>query len=370
MSCSKGEMIQDSQKTIVLFSPIATYPISFAAKAASLGKYEVIVVVPRELASQNGDHETCYLELLKDKNITVKEPTEPASSCAFAIFALFSASFYYSLSEYQSLLLWAKQAKLIGGLCHKWPTKPVPCFVSTIKYTRAYFNYVRRLSVIGFEEFPEVNFFSFYTRPTLTGIYAHPRYFHDETVANALNEPWDPRQIRSYKMNFLGTRAPESRGEILKQAEAWLASRPNIKIQSDIEQNETGHEIRVFWRPLYREDSHSRPPIEYLQILTSSDFTLCVPGYTVWSCRPPEAFLRGSIPILTQAEAADFHDCDLADMKNCIIVHENNWIEAMERSFSLSLGQMIEIRIRIWELRSRYFELSAWATRLREKLGL
>ena len=363
-------MTQAPEKTIVVFSPIATYPVAFAAKAASMGKYEVIVVVPRELAYQNGDHETCYLELLKDKNITVKEPSEPASSCVFGIFALFSASFYYSPSEYQSLLQWARQAKLIGALCHKWPTKPVPCFKSTLKYARSYFDYVRRLNVIGFEEFPEINFFSLYTHSFLTGIHAHPRYFHDESVANALNAPWDPRQVRSYKMNFLGTRDPESRDQILKQAEDWFSNRPNLKIVDDLEQDEAGDVIRVFWRTPNRGQSRPRPPMEYLQILTSSDFTLSVPGYTVWSCRPPEAFLRGSIPVLTQAEAVDFYDCDLVDMENCIIVYENNWVEAIERSFSLSLDQMIEIRIRIWELRSRYFELSAWAARLREKLGV
>jgi hypothetical protein len=370
MTGEQANMAQDPEQTIVLFSPIATYPIAFAAKAASLGHYKVIVVVPKEIAYHNGDHETCYLELLKDKKITVREPSEPASSGVFAIFALFSASFYYSPSEYHSLLQWAKEAKLIGGLCHKWPTKPIPCLRATIKYTRDYFSYVRRLNVISFEEFPAVNFFSLYTRSVLMGIHAHPRYFHDESVAQVLNEPWDPRQERPYKMNFLGTRAPESRDQILKQAEAWFTSRPDLKIADHFEQDKTGDEIRVFWRAPNREQSHPRPPSEYLQILTNSDFTLSVPGYTVWSCRPPEAFLRGSIPILTQAEAADFYDCDLVDMENCIIVYEDNWVEAIERSFSLSLDQVIKIRIRIWELRSRYFELSTWAARLRKKLGI
>jgi hypothetical protein len=364
-------MIEDPKKTIVFFTPVAIYPIAFAAKAASLGTYDVVIVVPKEITHQNGDHETCYSELLKDKDITVREPSDPATAPVFAVFALLSASFYYSPSEYKSLLQWADQAELVGGLCHKWPTKPLASLRSTIKYTRDYFDYVRRLDVIGYEEFPEVNFFSFFARSVLTGIYAHPRYFHDESIANALNEPWDPRHVRPYKMNFLGTRAPESRERILRQTEDWLTNRPNLGILSDFEQNETNDVIKVFWRTATLDQlSNPRPQTEYLQVLTSSDFTLCAPGYTVWSCRPPEAFLRGSIPILAQAEAEKFYDIDLVDTKNCILVYENNWTEALQRSFALSLDQMIEIRTHIWELRSRYFELPSWGTRLREKLGL
>ena len=366
-------MIHSPNKTIVFFTPIATYPIAFAAKAASLGNYHVVVVVPKEITYQNGDHETCYSELLKDKDIIVREPSDPATTSAsvFAVFALLSAGFYYSPSEYKSLLRWVKQAKLVGGLCHKWPTKPLASLRSTSKYTRSYFDFVRRLNVIGYEQFPEINFFSFFPRSVLTGIHAHPRYFHEESIANALNEPWDPRQVRPYKMNFLGTRAPESRERLLKQTEDWLRDRHNLRILSDFEPNEADDTIKVFWRtPTVGKLGNPRPPNEYLKVLTCSDFTLCAPGYTVWSCRPPEAFLRGSIPILAQAEAENFYDIGLVDMENCIIVYENNWTEALQRSFALSLDQMIEIRTHIWELRSRYFELPSWGTRLREKLGL
>jgi hypothetical protein len=360
----------DQTKTIVFFSPIATYPIAFAAKAASLGKQKVIVVVPKEISYQNADHPTCYLELLKDQHITVREPQDLPPTPAFAVFALFSASFYYSPSEYQSLLEWAKEAQWIGALCHKWPIDRLSTIRSTVKYARSYFAYVCRLNVIGFEQFPKINLFSLYARSVLTGIHAHPRYFHDESIAHALNEPWDPRQVRPYKINFLGTRAPRIREQILKQTEAWFTARPNCKICSDFEPNATSDELKVFWRTPTREQRVPRPQTEYLQVLTSSDFTFCVPGFTVWTCRPPEAVLRGSIPILAQEEVTDFYDCEFIDMHNCIIVHENDWIEALERAFSLSTDQLIEIRIRIWELRCRYFELSAWAARLRNKLGL
>jgi hypothetical protein len=366
----KREVIRDCQDTIIFFSPIATYPVAFAAKAVSLGNYRVIVVVPRSTTYQNGDHETCYSEMLKDKNITVREPSDSPPSDVFGIFALFSASFYYTPSDYQSLLRWSKRAKRVGGLCHKWPTQTLASLKSTIKYLKDYPGYSRRLSVIGFEELPRLNLFSLYARSVLTGIYAHPRYFHDEPIANALNEPWDPRKIRAYKINFLGTRAPEERVRLLKMAETWFANRPHLKIINNIETYESDDETKVFWRALNPEHNNPRPSTEYLQILTSSDFTLCVPGYTVWSCRPPEAFLRGSIPIMMQEEVDNFYDCKLLDMVNCIIVRNDNWIEALEKAFSLSLNQLIMMRCNIWKLRCQHFELSAWATRLREKLGV
>jgi hypothetical protein len=110
----------------------------------------------------------------------------------------------------------------------------------------------------------------------------------------------------------------------------------------------------------------------YLEMLTESDFTLCIPG-TSWTHRPIESLVRGSIPIL-DAENMRMHDIPWKDGANCLVVRKPRdkecWLAAILRALSLPDEVVLEMRHQIRSLRRDFLLPEAASKGLRNKMRI
>ena len=58
--------------------------------------------------------------------------------------------------------------------------------------------------------------------------------------------------------------------------------------------------------------------------------------------------MRGSVPIVAEPRA---YDLDLRDGENCIVVRDNNWLEATRRALGMPQSEVVRLRHSVLALR-------------------
>lgn len=363
-----------TQPTIAFVGHHATYAINYAAKAVAQGRYRVHCFVKENISHGSGDHRSCYEELAKDPKIRVLEPSDATGEQLRYdhLFVVWSRGYHYSREDYANIERLMSQSRRVGALCHVWPVEPLQNLRGTLFYLRSYPRLALRTRSFGYEERPQFpNWHRAWSRGYLVGCGPHPRFFHDPEIEEYLYSSWSAATRRSIKINFIGTPSPDTRAERLAEVRRYFALNPRVEVVAEHEEvkNETD-KIWVQLRTPRSDEMVPRPPRDYLQTLTDADFTLCIPGYTIWSTRPTEALLRGSIPILDEREADRFLDLPLVDGENCLLVRDENWLEAIDKALGIGEDKLVLMRQSIAKMRTSHLDLEVWSRRLRRKMGL
>jgi hypothetical protein len=147
-------------------------------------------------------------------------------------------------------------------------------------------------------------------------------------------------------------------------------SNPNIQIIDSFYSMNRGHTPLALIRATPVGRDTARPPEEYLQCLSTSDFTLCIPGFTIWSCRPYDALLRGSVPIKDEREKRNYLDIELIDGKNCILVYDEDWPRAIKLALDLNQLEILEMRRSVQRLVESTLGFAPWSKGLMQKIGV
>jgi hypothetical protein len=332
----------------------------------------VYVVTPRNIPFCNQDHPTCYSELKKDLRIRTLEPTDSIEEKIDHIVVLLTQFHFYDNKEYELLKGWLRISGAVHLICHSWPEKLSKRLMREFKSIFKYPELMLRAKSIGYEYYPSTIETPSLWRKYLIGGGPHPRYFHDKTICKSLYSSWKVDTHRPIKFSFLGTEAPERRKEILNEIRYYLTNtaKPDVQIISDYNRINKYDKLLAFIRSTPIGNDIPRPHLEYIQCLSDSDFTLCIPGYTIWSCRPYESLLRGSIPIIDYREATNYLDIGLLDGRNCIFVYEENWQRAIRKALSLQPVGLEGMRISIKEMVSERINLASWSKKLMQKLAI
>jgi hypothetical protein len=359
------------RKCVVIYASHATYVVNFLAKAAS-EEFNVYVVASREIPFPNGDHPTCYAELQKDIHIKVVEPTYKPPERIDHFFVLLTQLHFYDRDEYKLLKNWLNYADTVGIICNSWPENLSQRLASEFKSILRYPELMLRTRSIGYEYAPSTIEFPSIWQRWLIGCGPHPRYFHEQNICKMLYSSWDAVTQRPIKFNFLGSEAPERRKELLNDIRHCLAYKvkQNVLIINSYHSKNSGDNPLALIRATPIGKDIPRPPDEYLQCLSDTDFTLCIPGYTIWSCRPYESLLRGSVPILDEREKRNYLDIELVDKKNCILVYDEDWSRAIKYALELNQLQIVEMRRHIQKICESSISLVPWSKFFMQKTGV
>ena len=108
-------------------------------------------------------------------------------------------------------------------------------------------------------------------------------------------QDWKPAETRPYSINFMGSQDPNRRKLILDSIRPLFVESEQSSYKSST------HKVNV-WHEFSDEKPNALKPVEFVDVLSNSDFTLCPPGYSLITHRLIESLLRGSIPILNEYE--------------------------------------------------------------------
>ena len=195
------------------------------------------------------------------------------------------------------------------------------------------------------------------------GFDVHSQFLEDPEAYRQIHAAdWEAGTRRPILANFLGSRDPRPRKILLDKV------RPLMFPEGE---NESQARVGKTW--FWHEYSDAAPGglqrREFVDILTTSDFTLCPLGYSLLTHRPMEALLRGSIPVLDTHEL-DLYTIDLQDMKNCIAAPGGDWTGTIERLLSLDEERIAEMREYIGSMRDSLLDYPVWSAQMRARLGV
>lgn len=197
----------------------------------------------------------------------------------------------------------------------------------------------------------------------VVGFDPHSKFLQDATLFQAIHATdWDSDVRRLLRANFLGSRDPEIRRQILESVEGWF-------VPVAAERGEGHRNKRSVWHVYSDAQPAALSPQEFLRVLSDSDFTLAPPGYSLVTHRPLEAMLRGSIPVLNASEL-DLYDLGLTDGVNCIAVRPGRWPAAMERITAMSEAEVVRMRGNIRSMLADRVSYPALARAMGRRLGL
>jgi len=197
----------------------------------------------------------------------------------------------------------------------------------------------------------------------VVGFDVHSHFLHDVQAFRAMHaDDWSPGSRRPVLVNFVGSRDPAVRERLLD------AVRPLFRSPDGSSPPESNGKS-MYWHEY--SDAEPRPldPLEFVNVLARSDFTLCPRGYSVVTHRPMEALLRGSIPVLS-ADELDLYGIPLEDGRTCIAVPPGRWAQAIERLEFLGEERIVEMRKHVHEMLPRFLDYDVLAKRIRTRLGV
>jgi len=208
-----------------------------------------------------------------------------------------------------------------------------------------------------------IDLFGLFFPRRVIGFDVHSKFLSDRAAFQQIHTfNWNVETQRPILANFLGSRDPERRASVVDSVQPYF-SQP-CREKSNFQTEKT-----MFWH-MYSDASPTvLGMVEYLDVLTLSDFTLCPPGYSLVTHRPLEAMLRGSIPVLHTNEL-DLYDIGLHDGVNCIGVAPEQWPAAIERLNQLDESTVIAMRRNILSMLEDHLNYPASSMRMRIRLGL
>jgi len=172
-------------------------------------------------------------------------------------------------------------------------------------------------------------------------------------------QDWKSDSRRPIRANFVGSRDPARRGQILDSIDAYFFN----TFPGDNEQK------HMVWHVYSDARPAALSPVEFLNTLANSDFTLSPPGYSLVTHRPVEALLRGSIPVIN-ADELDLYDLGLADGMNCIAVSKGGWPAAMDRITRMGEVEIVAMRRNVLAMLNERVVYPALSRNICRRLGL
>ena len=169
------------------------------------------------------------------------------------------------------------------------------------------------------------------------GVDTHFSFLVNGELQNSLYSAWETNDVRIHRVNFIGKAAPDKRQSVLNLCRRVLVEEGLI-VSAETTAQCPWFEIG--------KGQNGLEASEYMNLLTNSDFTLCPPGYAVWSHRVVEAILRGSIPVL-EIESRDIYDLGLVDGQNCLLVNSDDWPSTIRRLVHLDDSEVVRMRSRL-----------------------
>lgn len=213
---------------------------------------------------------------------------------------------------------------------------------------------------------PRLDLFSLLFRKVSLSVGPNIHYLFEPEAEQNLYQPFDPESPRPLKLFGSGAKNSSNwRSELVEHLEGVIRQKP-VSIIQDIPT--PGQKADVVWTL-----GHRRPSLpDYVKLLSSSDFTLCIPG-TSWTHRPFEALARGSIPILDSL-LCQMHDFPWRDGENCILIPDQHsrrdWENGVFRALEMSGNKIVEMRRNIASELAPYVNLPSFCARLFNKLNL
>lgn len=218
--------------------------------------------------------------------------------------------------------------------------------------------------VVYKDGFYPADFYRLAKRRDVIGFDVHSQFLHEEHAYRAIHaSDWDADVPRPILVNFLGSSDPEIRSAVLDSVRSFFLAR-------GASGNTEGHETRpCFWHEYPDAKPVGLAPMKFLEVLSTSDFTLCPPGYSLVTHRPMEALLRGSIPVL-HADELDLYDIGLADGVNCIAVARDQWRATLDRLGAFELAELVAMRRNIHGMLERLVHYEGASRRMCARLGV
>ena len=197
----------------------------------------------------------------------------------------------------------------------------------------------------------------------VVGFDVHSHFLHDEQAFRAIHAcDWTPAPHRPILVNFLGSRDPAVRGRLLDAVRPLFHSPGGSPPRGP-----TGKSM--YWHEYSDAEPKTVDPLEFVNVLSRSDFTLCPRGYSRVTHRPIEALLRGSIPVLS-ADELDLYGVPIEDGVSCIGVSDERWPETVARLGRIGEEDLVRMRRNIQAMFAEYLNYDAVAQRMRTRLGV
>lgn len=227
---------------------------------------------------------------------------------------------------------------------------------------RAFGKWIMRIDRIVYKDgFHPFDIFALIKSRKALGFNIHSAFMDDEYKFGYIQkQDWEPEATRPYSINFMGSQDPKRRKRILDSI------RP-LFVDSGISSKRSSTNKANVWHEFSDEKPNALEPLEFVDILSNSDFTLCPPGYSLITHRLIESLLRGSIPVLNEYEL-NIYDIGLKDGVNCIAAQSDNWSATIKRSFAMDQKEITAIRKNIISLVKERLLYPVSAKEMRERL--
>ena len=195
------------------------------------------------------------------------------------------------------------------------------------------------------------------------GFDVHSQFLDDAELFAAIHlNDWRPASARDILVNFLGSQDPEVRRRILDSIRPLMWGMGSVDGCARPGKS-------LYWHEYSDDAPAALKPMDFLGILSRSDFTLCPRGYSLVTHRPIEALLRGSVPVLSETEL-DLYGVPLEHGKNCIAVRAEDWRRTVAELSDIEEGKIVEMRRNIHAMLGTYLDYGVLSKRIRSRLGV
>jgi hypothetical protein len=328
--------------TVTLFVPDLNHTVETIAFYLTHGADCRIRIVTNFKADDGGEDPWC-LHRLKTTHCELVRIGSPPEESDLFIFGLIR---HGKMSN--EVMLWRRKslaaAFLISGIFYdNYKNRLRELVRSWPHYLGASHAIYQRSPVARWQTFP------FYgQRPVYYSPYLHPEFFVSTKLDKAFGVVKSSEQ-RRFRLGFLGNGQPAARAARLAQCRQAIDEAGLTLVGDDLKPvNGRDQALWVEYGGPVSRGSNGLEPSIYLHTLTDLDFCISPPGYEPYTHRTVEAIVRGSVPILAEPRA---YDLDLRDGENCIIVNDNNWLQATRRALDLLPSDVLRMRRAVLALR-------------------
>jgi hypothetical protein len=228
---------------------------------------------------------------------------------------------------------------------------------------KAFGRWLGRIDRIVYKDgFYPFDLFALFKSRRVFGFYTHSMFMDNEDTFEYIQRlDWETEATRPNLINFIGSQDPAPRKRILDSIrELFNQPAQTFELKSP-PKNSVWHEY-----------SDAKPAalglVEFVDVLSNSDFTLCPPGYSLITHRVIEGLLRGSIPVL-HANELDIYDIGLTNGINCIAVSPGAWPAAIERCFRMDENTIRAMRRNARSLAEQRLLYPVSSRQMRQRLG-
>ena len=344
---------------VLIVSLLVDAWLVFIGRALTEANYEVTVVTSVETSHGNPDHFDVLKYFLPNPFCRLVDfqdaPAALNSSFDFAVVGLQGTD---SPEEKQKLLAVTGATPVRAVTLRRYNTGFASMARMLLKEMRQ--PVIRRSSRVLVEEYDRASWLLRLLCPvSQMGMLPHQR-----VICQGLPEGLPDPTERQFLFNFLGSYSGP-RIPIVDRLE------PLLRLSQGGAQFVTldGRQAEVMWHADRPSSTRDRPLNGYLDTLTQSFFTLCLPGYTIITHRVLEAIHCGSIPVLSE-EMADATLLPLEHGRNCWLVKADAWESTVAALPALNRDRVLEMQAGVKLLARREASLPFLARKWLDYLGL